>query len=126
MSISLANRVGLDDKKTVHFFGFIPGIVGCGKTHTMRECVRRLVKSGESQLLCTRSIDSHSHAGRKGKYVSYQWATAVHAKVGCVTLHSVVHQGLLNKALKYYLKGKVWKEVQSALKDLEVSAGYWC
>ena len=47
----------------------------------------------------------------------------MHAKVGCVTLHSVVHQGLVNKALKYYLKGKVWKEVQSALKDLEVSAG---
>ena len=66
---------------------YLAGWPGCGKTHTTREIVR--VSNAQ---------------GRVVAYVSYMWATAILAGEGCISLHSLLSCGLLDRGINYYLR----------------------
>ena len=63
------------------------GKAGAGKSHTTREIVRQL---------------REKHGPQAVRNCSYMWATACADGEGCVSLNSLLNQGLFDKNLSYY------------------------
>jgi hypothetical protein len=84
---------------------YIAGKPGCGKTHTTRQIVRLLRAKG-----------------LKVVYASFMWSVAAAAGEGCVSLHSLLSSGLLNKPISHYLRrrSKAFKKLVSVLSDVDV------
>ena len=97
---SNAIRLAVEERKSL----LIAGKPGTGKTHVTREIVRQL-RSREVGV----------------EYVSYMWQTAANAGEGCISAHSLVSQGLLDRPLRAYVekKTKRFRDICSKLKHIE-------